>query len=90
MFGQLLPVTERLLHFAEILRFTAFNSVQVGISPFDAVLGDKQPFYSAAGVKNFSSAVLGSRLPFLRRLVLSSHVGNLAAFSPTVGSTVSL
>ena len=25
MFGQLLPVTERLLHFAEILRFTAFN-----------------------------------------------------------------
>ena len=26
MFGQLLPVTERLLQFAEILRFTAFNS----------------------------------------------------------------
>ena len=26
MFGQLLPVTERLLQFAEILRFPAFNS----------------------------------------------------------------
>ena len=26
MFEQLLPVTERLLQFAEILRFTAFNS----------------------------------------------------------------
>ena len=26
MFGQLLPVTERLLQFAEILRFTAINS----------------------------------------------------------------
>ena len=26
LFGQLLPVTERLLPFAEILRFTAFNS----------------------------------------------------------------
>ena len=26
MFGQLLPVTERLLQLAEILRFTAFNS----------------------------------------------------------------
>ena len=36
MFGQLLPVTERLLRFAEILRFTAFNSA-VGISLFDAV-----------------------------------------------------
>ena len=36
MFGQLLPVTERLLQFAEILRFTAFNSA-VEISPSDAV-----------------------------------------------------
>ena len=26
MFGQLLPITERLLQFAEILRFTALNS----------------------------------------------------------------
>ena len=26
MFGQLLPVTERLLQFAETLRFTTFNS----------------------------------------------------------------
>ena len=26
MFGKLLPVTERLLQFAEILRFIAFNS----------------------------------------------------------------
>ena len=36
MFGQLLPVTERLLQFAEILRFTAVI-VQEGIRPFDAV-----------------------------------------------------
>ena len=36
MFGQLLPVTEHLLQFAEILRFTAVM-VQEGISPFDAV-----------------------------------------------------
>ena len=36
MFGQLLPVTERLLQFAEILGFTACNSA-VEISSFDAV-----------------------------------------------------
>ena len=48
--------------------------VQVGISPFDAVLEGKQPFYSAAGVHTFSTAGLGIILPFLRRLVLSSHV----------------
>ena len=36
MFRQLLPVTDRVLQFAEILRFTALI-VQVGISPFDAV-----------------------------------------------------
>ena len=30
MFGQLLPVTERLLQFAEILRFTALNSASGG------------------------------------------------------------
>ena len=38
MFGQLLPVTACLLQFAEKLRFTAII-VEVGISPFDAVLG---------------------------------------------------
>ena len=73
MFGQLLPVTERLLQFAEILRFTALT-VQVGISPFDAVLGGKQPFYSAVGVHPLSTAGLGIILPFLRRLVLPSPV----------------
>ena len=36
VFGQLLPVTERLLQFAEIARFTALNSA-VGITPFDEV-----------------------------------------------------
>ena len=48
--------------------------VQVRISPFDAVLWGKQPFYSAAGVHTFSTAGLGIVLPFLRRLVLSSPV----------------
>ena len=37
LFGQLLPVTERLLQFAEILRFTAVIVQEEGISPFDAV-----------------------------------------------------
>ena len=37
MFGQLLSVAERLLQFAEMLRFTAFYS-EVGISLFDAGL----------------------------------------------------
>ena len=48
--------------------------VQVGISPFDAVPGDKQPFHSAASVHTVSTAGLGIILPFLRRLVLSSPV----------------
>ena len=48
--------------------------MQVGISPFDAVHGGKEPFYSAAGVHTFSTAGLGIVLPFLRRLVLSSPV----------------
>ena len=48
--------------------------VQVGISPFDVVLGGKQPFDSAVGVYTFSTAGLGIILPFLRRLVLSSPV----------------
>ena len=70
MFGQLLPVTERLLQFAEILRLTQLLIVQVGISPFDAVLVGKQPFYSAAGgVHTFSTAGLDILLPFLRRLM---------------------
>ena len=73
MFGQLLPVTERLLQFAEILRFTALI-VQVGISPFHAVLGGKRPFYPAVGVHTFSAAGLGIILPFSRRLVLASPV----------------
>ena len=65
MVGQLLPVTERLLQFAEILHFTALILVvQVGISPFDAVLGDEHPFYSAAGVHTFSAADFGFILPF--------------------------
>ena len=55
MFGQLLPVTERLLQFTEIPRFQ-LSIVQVGISPFNVVLGDKQPFYSVAGVHTFSTA----------------------------------
>ena len=46
----------------------------MGISPFDAVLGGKQPFYSAVGVHTFSTAGLGILLPFLSRLVLSSPV----------------
>ena len=74
MFGQLLPVTERLLQFAEILRFTAVI-VQEGISPFDCgTFGGKQPFYSAVGVHTFSTAGLGIILLFFRRLVLSSPV----------------
>ena len=48
--------------------------VQVGITPFDGVLGGNQPFCSAAGVHTFSTAGLGIILPFLRRLVLSSPV----------------
>ena len=36
MFRQLLPATEGLLQFAEILRFTAFNRA-VEVSPFDAI-----------------------------------------------------
>ena len=48
--------------------------VQVGISPFDAAIWGKQPFYSAVGVHIFSTASLGVLLPFLRRLVLSSPV----------------
>ena len=54
-------------------RYCTLRLVQVGISPFDAVLG-AQPFYSAAGVHTFSTAGLGIILPFLRRLVLSSPV----------------
>ena len=54
-------------------RYCTLQLVQVGISPFGAVLG-AQPFYSAAGVHTFSTAGLGIILPFLRRLVLSSPV----------------
>ena len=68
-----MPVTERLLQFAEIPRFTALV-VQVGISPFDSVIGGKQPSYSAVGVYTFSTASLDIIVPFLRRLVLASPV----------------
>ena len=73
MFGQLLPVTD--VHYSS-RRYCALELliVQVGISPFDAVLGGKQLFYSAAGVQTFSTAGLGIILLFLRRLVLSSPV----------------
>ena len=80
MFGQLLPVTERLPHSSRRYCALELLTVQVGISPFDAILGDKQPFYSAAGVHTFSTAGLGIILPFLRRLVLSSPVVTGAIF----------
>ena len=48
--------------------------MQAGISPFDAVLGGKQPFYSAVGLHTFSTAGLGIILAFLMRLVLSLPV----------------
>ena len=38
--------------------------VQVEISPFDAILGYKQPFYSAAGVHTFLQLVLVLYHPF--------------------------
>ena len=63
--------------------------VQVGISPFDAILGGKQPFYSAAGVHTFSTAGLGITLP-VGVIVTRSHKNNLAAISTIVGSTVPL
>ena len=40
---------------------------QVGISPFDAVLGSKHPFYLAAGVHTVSTAGLCTILPLLGR-----------------------
>ena len=46
----------------------------MGISPFDAVLEGKQPFFSTAGVHTFSTAGLGMILPLLRWLGLSSPV----------------
>ena len=52
--------------------------MQVRISPFDAVLGDKQLFYSAASIHTFPTAGLGILLPILVRLELPLTV-NAAA-----------
>ena len=74
MLGQLLPLTERLLQFAEILRFTA-ALVQEGISPFDAVpLGANSLSIQLWAYTIFSTPSLGIILPFSRQLVLSLPV----------------
>ena len=67
--------------------------VQVGISPFDAVLGGKQPFYSAVGVHTFSTVGLGIMLPFFKAVdvvVTRGHRSIPTAISTTVDAIVPL
>ena len=64
MFGQLLPVTERLQQFEEILRYTAVT-VREGISPFDVVpLGANSHSIRLWAYKSFLQLVLVLCYPF--------------------------
>ena len=84
MFGQLLPVTERLLQFAEMLRFTALNSASGDTWGQTALLfgcGRTHRFYSWP----WDYTTLFKAVDVV---VTRGHRSNLAAIITTVGSTV--
>ena len=92
MFGQLLPVTERLLQFAEILRFTAFNSAS-GDQPVRCVTWGKTAFLFGCGRTHLFyswSWYYTTLLKAVGVVVTRGHRSNRAAISTTVGSTVPL
>ena len=91
MFGQLLPVKERLLLW--LLRYCALqlSIVQVGINPVDAVLGGKQAFCSFGCERTYLFYILSWYFNALLRavgVVTCGHRSNLAAISTTVSSIV--
>ena len=73
MFGQLLPVTKRLLVRGDTAPHSC-NGARGDQPVWCGSFGDKQLFFSAVGVHTFSTAGLGIIIPFLGRLVLSSPV----------------
>ena len=92
MFGQLLPVAEPLLQFAEIMRFTVVGRAS-GDQPFRRGTWGQTAFLFGCGRAHFFyswSWYYATHYKSVVVVVSCGHRSNLAAISTTVGSTVPL